>query len=321
MEVEDQRHPAQLRAPGREDQSVGHVVDLDQVEALLAVELADLARRSGQEAGVALEVGPGAAARLPGRGPVQADLAGPDRQLLVVVEADAVDPVAAFGQRPRLALDARVDDEIGVVDHADPQASPPSLALGELSYLLGLQSSVPPPRSPRSAHPRSPGRSAGSSFRRQAAPPREGRHGRARGPRRRAAGGSASGSGWRWRRHGRRGGRAERRARRCGRRTGGRRGRCRLPPGRGRRRCCRPGPARRASAASRRRWFQAGRCLSLTSRIAACRVSRRWVPVASSWWWRVPSPWERSSRTLASSAGSLVTSAPPSPQPPRFLVG
>ncbi len=33
------------------------------------------------------------------------------------------------------------------------------------------------------------------------------------------------------------------------------------------------------------------------------------------------SPCVRSSRTFASSSASSVTSAPPSPQPPRFLVG
>ena len=60
----------------------------------------------------------------------------PTGDLLVVVEADAVDPVAAFGQRPRLALDPRVDDEVGVVDHADPQATPPSARARALSYLL-----------------------------------------------------------------------------------------------------------------------------------------------------------------------------------------
>ena len=44
-----------------------------------AVEGGDLAGGAGEEAGVALEVGAGAAARLARRGAVQADLPGPDR--------------------------------------------------------------------------------------------------------------------------------------------------------------------------------------------------------------------------------------------------
>ena len=72
---------------------------------------------------VALEVGALAAARLAGGGAVQGDRPRADGDLLVVVEADAVDPVATFGQGPRLALDPRVDDEVGVVDHADPQVA------------------------------------------------------------------------------------------------------------------------------------------------------------------------------------------------------
>ena len=100
-----------------------------------AVEGADLARGAGEEAGVALEVGAGAAARLPRRGAVEGDLAGADRDLLVVVEADAVDPVAAFGQGPRLALDARVDDEVRVVDHADPQATAAFARVGGCSVI------------------------------------------------------------------------------------------------------------------------------------------------------------------------------------------
>ena len=77
----------------------------------------------GEEARVALEVGALAAARLSGGGAVEDDLAGSDRDLLVVVEADAVDLVAAFGESSGLALDPRIDDEVGVVDHADPQAA------------------------------------------------------------------------------------------------------------------------------------------------------------------------------------------------------
>ncbi len=141
VEVEDQGRPAQLRPPGGEDQGIGHVVDLDQVEGLFAVQRADLARRPGEELGVAAEVGAGAAARLAGGGPVQRDLSGTDREGDVVVEADAVDPVAALGQRPGLPLDPRVDDEVRVVDHADPQPAAPLGGGWRLSYRPGLQSS------------------------------------------------------------------------------------------------------------------------------------------------------------------------------------
>ena len=58
------RHAAQLWPQGGEDERVGHVVDLDQVEAAAAVEGVDLARGSSEEARVALEVGASAAARL-----------------------------------------------------------------------------------------------------------------------------------------------------------------------------------------------------------------------------------------------------------------
>ena len=97
-----------------------------------------------EEAGVAAEVGAGAAARLVRRGPVQGDRAGADRDLLGVVDADALDPVAALSQGPGLALDARVDDEVRVVDHADPQAAAARGWGRSLSYLPGLQSSRPP---------------------------------------------------------------------------------------------------------------------------------------------------------------------------------
>ena len=65
------------------------------------------------------------------------------------------------------------------------------------------------------------------------------------------------------------------------------------------------GQALRASVAAAR-WrlaFQSSRWRSLTSRIAACSASRRWVPVTSSWLWRVPSPWERSSAHLRGQLG------------------
>ena len=121
VEVEDQRHAAQLRPQGREDERVGHVVDLDQVEAAAAIEGADLAGGAGEEAGVALEVGAGAAAGLVLRGPVRGDAALADAELGLLAEADAVDVIAAFGQRPCLALDPRVDGKVRVVDHADAQ--------------------------------------------------------------------------------------------------------------------------------------------------------------------------------------------------------
>ena len=81
VEVEDHRRAAQLRPQGREDECVGHVVDLDQVEAAAAVEGADLAGGAGQEASVALEVGTGAAARLAGGGAVKGDPALADRRI------------------------------------------------------------------------------------------------------------------------------------------------------------------------------------------------------------------------------------------------
>lgn len=122
-------------------------MDLDQVEALAAVKRADLAGGAGEEAGVALEVGAGAAAWLGLRGAVEADLSGPDRELGVVVEADAVDPVATLGEGACLALDARVDLKVRVVDHADPQAVAAGGGRGAVRALAALQSSRPQPLS------------------------------------------------------------------------------------------------------------------------------------------------------------------------------
>jgi hypothetical protein len=51
---------------------------------------------------------------------VQNDLTRSDGDRLRVVEADAVDPIATLGKRPRLTLDAGVDGEVRAVNHADP---------------------------------------------------------------------------------------------------------------------------------------------------------------------------------------------------------
>jgi hypothetical protein len=56
-------------------------------------------------------------------GPVRRDAALADAELDLLAEADAVDLVAAFGQRPRLALDPRVDGKVRVMDHADAQGT------------------------------------------------------------------------------------------------------------------------------------------------------------------------------------------------------
>jgi hypothetical protein len=135
VEVEDQRRAPQLRPPGGKDEGVGHVVDLDQVEGLFSVELGHFAGGAGEEAGVAAEVGTGATTRLVRGGTVEGDPTGADRDFLVVVEADAVDPVAAVGEGAGLALDAGVDCEVRVMDHADPQAAAAFDGCWDLSYL------------------------------------------------------------------------------------------------------------------------------------------------------------------------------------------
>ena len=78
---------------------------------------------------------------------------------------------------------------------------------------------------------------------------------------------------------------------------------CRRGCGRQRQRRCRPAPRAAHRRRPRRLSFHSSRWRSLTSRIAACSASSRCVPVASSWWWRTASPWERSSLTRC---GELV---------------
>ena len=57
---------------------------------------------------------------------MRSDAALANAELGLLAEADAVDMITAFGQRPRLALDPRVDREIRVMDHADAQVAAPA---------------------------------------------------------------------------------------------------------------------------------------------------------------------------------------------------
>ncbi len=117
VHVEDHRRPAQARQQRRGGEDVGHVVNLDQVIASMSVERAQTPQRARQELGVSANVGAPAAlglARAEGMGAYRA-LA--DAHRFALADAQKIDFVAALGQGPGLALDARVETEIGQVHH------------------------------------------------------------------------------------------------------------------------------------------------------------------------------------------------------------
>ena len=121
VDVEDHLCAPQLGHQPAEGEHVGHVVRLDDVEAARALERGHLAQRAEEEAPVSAQVAARAAGGLGERDAVHADDPRADPQLAGGREADQVHLVAPLGQRARLALDPRVDVEVRVVDHADPQ--------------------------------------------------------------------------------------------------------------------------------------------------------------------------------------------------------
>ena len=123
VDVEHDRRPLQAGHDAAAREEVGHVVRLDEVERRRALERRQLARAARRRR-CSRQVGAVAAPRLcpaarGARGSARARDSPPARR------GRPVDLVAALGQRPRLPLDARVEAEVRVVDHADAQRAWP----------------------------------------------------------------------------------------------------------------------------------------------------------------------------------------------------
>jgi len=124
VHVEHDGSAAQARQERRGHDRVGHVVRLHHVEAVAQVEQGEARERARDEVGVLAHVGARAAdglASLHGVSvnPARAHVHAPG----VLTQAHEVNLVAALGQRARLALHARVQCEVGEVDHRHAQGA------------------------------------------------------------------------------------------------------------------------------------------------------------------------------------------------------
>ena len=105
VDVEDHRRAAELGSQRREDEHVGHVVGLHQIEWVPLVQGGHDPEGADEEACVAAEVAPRSACRLVLAERVDPDDARAGSFLAGGRQADQIDLVAALGQRARLALD------------------------------------------------------------------------------------------------------------------------------------------------------------------------------------------------------------------------